>query len=65
MEIAGVIVSTSRAVKMKESYHSVENPEYLILTIDLLLTVLSNFETEVALKDSAFLWEACITRKAL
>ena len=40
---------------LKMTYHFVENSAYFVLTIELLLTVLSNYEREVALKDPAFL----------
>ena len=36
------------------AYHFIENATYFVLKIELLLTILSNFEREAALKDSAF-----------
>ena len=51
MEIVGVVASSSRVMNMKQ--HLVGNSAYLVLKIELLLTVLSNFEREVALEDSA------------
>ena len=52
-EIVGVVVCTSRVVKMKEHPH-LENSPYFVLKKELLLNVLSNFEREVPLRDSAF-----------
>ena len=37
------------------------NSTYFALKIEVLLTVLSNFEREGALKDSPFSWGACLT----
>ena len=54
VEIDGVVVCTNRVVKLKSTYHFVENSAHFLLKIELMLIVLSNFEREVALKDSAF-----------
>ena len=51
LEIVGVVVCTSRVMKMKSTYHFVKNSEYFVLKIELLLTVLSNFERKAAIKD--------------
>ena len=51
-EIEGVVVCTSRVVKMKE--HLRFCGEFSILCIEFLLTMLSNIEREAVLKDSAF-----------
>ena len=47
-----MVVCTSRFVKMKERF--VDKSAYFVLKIQLLLRVLSNFEREATLKDSAF-----------
>ena len=39
---------------MKDIYHFVKNLGHCILKVELLLTVLCNFEREAALKNSAF-----------
>ena len=41
------------ACMYKQAYHFVENSAHLVLNTELLLTMLSNFEREVALKASA------------
>ena len=51
--------------KRRNTYHFVENSAYFMLKTELLLTILSNFEREVAFKDSAFWWVACLTHKVL
>ena len=43
------------------TYHFVVNSTYFALKIEVLLTVLSNFEREGALKNSPFSWGACLT----
>ena len=45
--------------KWRTTYYFIENSAYFVFEIELLLTVLSNFEREAALKDSAFWWETC------
>ena len=40
--------------KLKSTYHFAENLVHFVLKIECCLTVLSNFETEEALEDSAF-----------
>ena len=45
---------TIRVVKIKDTYYFIENSAYFVLEIELLLTVLSNFEREASNKDSAF-----------
>ena len=52
MEIVGVVVRTSRVLKMKE--HLLCRSAYFVLKTELLLTMLFNFERKVALKDSTF-----------
>ena len=55
VEVVGGVVCTSRVVKIRGStYHFEENSTYVVLKIELLLTVLSNFEREVLLKDCLF-----------
>ena len=51
--------------KWKSAYYIIENSTYFVLEIELLLTVLSNFEREVAIKGLAFWWVACLTHKIL
>ena len=53
-EILGVVVCAIRVVKMKEHLLFVKNSGYFVFKIDLLITVLSNFERKAAIKDSAF-----------
>ena len=50
--------------KWKSTYHYVENSAHFELKIELLLTVLYNFEREVALKDSAF-WQIAFLNNKL
>ena len=38
-------------LKFKISYHFVENLAHLLMKIELLFTMLSNFERELVLKD--------------
>ena len=64
VDIIGVVVCTSRVVKMKEHLPFCRQFS-IVLKKELLLTVLSNFERESALKDSAFSWVACLTHKVL
>ena len=64
VEIIALVVCSSRVVKVKE-HHFVENPAYVLLKIELLLTMLSNFEREVDLKNSAFWWVVCFVYKLL
>ena len=52
MDNVRVVACISRAAEIKE--HFVENPAHFVLKIDFLLTVLSNFEKEAVLGDSAF-----------
>ena len=68
MDILGIFVCTSRVLKMKEhlplekyekkkknhAARPVANSSYLVLKIELMLTVLSYIEREAALKDVAF-----------
>ena len=57
LEVVGMVVCKSRAVKIKVyngSYHFAKNSEHFVLKIELLLTVPSNFEREGALEDSTF-----------
>ena len=54
VEIDGVVVCTNRVVKLKSTYHFVENSAHFVFKIELLLTVLSNFEKKAALEDSTF-----------
>ena len=58
LEIVEMVVCKSWAVKMKVYhgciYHFEKNSEHFALKIELLLTVLSNFEREGALEDSTF-----------
>ena len=49
-----MVVCTSRALKMKEQLHFVENSVYFVLKIELLLNVLSNFEREWLLLTQLF-----------
>ena len=51
--------------KWRSTYHFVKNSAYSVLKIELLLTMLFNFDGEVSLKDSAFWWVACLTHKVL
>ena len=51
----GWLYAQAELWKWISAYHFVENSAYFVLTIELLLTVLSNYEREVALKDPAFL----------
>ena len=44
--------------KWRTTYYFIENSAYFVFEIELLLTVLSNFEREGALKDS-FWWLTC------
>ena len=53
-EIVGVVVCTSRVVKMKEHLPFVENSAHFVLKIELLLIVFSSFEREEVLKNSTF-----------
>ena len=55
VEIVGLVLCTSRVVKIKKiTYHFAENSGHFLLKIELLLTVLFIFEREAALKVSAF-----------
>ena len=66
VEIVALVVCTSRVVKMKE--HLPFCREFSILCIEDRVVanfMLSNFEREEALKDSAFRWVACLTHKVL
>ena len=67
MDILGIFVCTSRVLKMKEhlplekyekkknhAARPVANSSYLVLKIEVMLTVLSYIEREAALKDVAF-----------
>ena len=49
MEIVEVVACTMKVVKIKEHLGFIEDSTYFALEIELLLTVLSNFEREVAL----------------
>ena len=51
--------------KWRNTYHFVENSASFVLTIELLLTMLSNFERKVGLKDSTFWWVVCLTQNVL
>ena len=51
--------------KWRRTNHFVKKSADSVLKIELLLTMLSNFEREVALKDSAFWCVACLTHKTL
>ena len=51
--------------KWRSTYHFVENSAYFALKIESLLTMLSNFEREAALKGSAFWWVTCLIHKVL
>ena len=53
MEIERLALCTRKVLIMKEQ-NSVENSAYLVLDIELLLTVLSNVERKPTLKESAF-----------
>ena len=54
MKIVGVVACTSKIVKYSEHLPFCRELAYFVLKIELLLTVLSNFESKTALKDSAF-----------
>ena len=54
VEIVEVAVCTIRVAKMKEHLLFIDNSAYFVLEIELLLTVLCNFEREASNKDSAF-----------
>ena len=54
MENVEVVVCTNRALKIRSSYHFVENSAYFVLKIELLLNVLSNFERERLLMTQLF-----------
>ena len=54
MEIVGVVVCTSRFVKMKKHLPFCREFRTLYNEDRVVLTVLSNFEQEAALKNSAF-----------
>ena len=45
--------------KWRTTYYFIENSAYFVFEIELLLTVLPNFEREAALKDSPFWWVTC------
>ena len=45
--------------KWRNTYRFVENTAYFVVKLELLLTVLPNFEREAPLKDSAFWWGVC------
>ena len=49
-----MVVCTSKVVKMKEHLPFCKEFGKFLLKIELLLTVLPNFEREAAFKDSAF-----------
>ena len=49
--------------KWRSTYHFVENSAYVILKLDLLLTMFPKLKGEVVLKDSTFWWVACLTHK--
>ena len=51
--------------KWRSPYHFVDNSAYFVLKLELLLTMLSKFEGEAVLKDSAFWWVACLIHKVL
>ena len=51
--------------KLRSSYHFVEISAYFVLKIKLQFTMLSNFERETTLKNSAFWWVACLTHEFL
>ena len=52
-DVVGVVVCTVRVMKMKENLPFYREPSILCTGIELLLTALSRFEREAALKDSA------------
>ena len=54
MEIVGVVVWRSKVLRMKKHLPFCKNPACFVFKIELLLTVLSKFEREAVLKDSAF-----------
>ena len=55
LEIVGVVRCTSKVkIKLNCSNHFVQNSAHFVLMIELLFTMLSKFEREVAAKDSTF-----------
>ena len=54
VEIVEVVLCTISVVKRRSTYYFIQNAAYFVLEIELLLTVLCNFEREAALKASAF-----------
>ena len=65
VEIIALVVCSNRVVKMNE--HLPFFREFSILCIEDRVVVdhLSNFEKEVALKDSTFWWIVCLVHKLL
>ena len=59
MEILGVVVSTIGVGKMKNNLIFYRELSILCIRDRVVVTVLSNFEWEAALKDSAFWWVTC------
>ena len=49
--------------KLTSSYHFAENLARFVFKIELLVTMLSNFEREAVLKDLTFQWVAWLTHK--
>ena len=52
VEIVEVVLCTISVVKRRSTYHFIQNAAYFVLEIELLLTVLCNFEREAALNDT-------------
>ena len=65
VEITSLVVCSSRVVKMKEHLPFCREFSILCIEDELLLTILSNFEREVALKDPVFWWVVFLVHKLL
>ena len=52
VEIVEVVLCTISVAKRRSTYYFIQNAAYFVLEIELLLTVLCNFEREAALNDT-------------
>ena len=59
--VDGDLRAVARTRLRKSTYHFAENSTCFLLKIELMLTVLFDFEKEGALEDSAFSWIVILT----
>lgn len=59
--LMGILRAVARTRLRKSTYHFAENSTCFLLKIELMLTVLFDFEKEGALEDSAFSWIVILT----